>query len=99
VDNTVAAKVIDRGKKLAALQKTDGWAELRLMVAARKEKFSRNLADRLLVQGVAVDQREVDYRAGFFAGCEWLLGSVDHAEESLEKALVRAQELKGSDAA
>jgi hypothetical protein len=83
MDNTVAARVIDRAKKLAALQKTDGW--LRLMVAARKEKFSRNLADRLLVQGVAVDQREVDYRAGFFAGCEWLLGSVDHAEESLEK--------------
>lgn len=99
MDNTATSRVVDRGKKLAALHKTDGWNELRLMFAARKERYSRNLADRLLVQGAAFDQREIDWRAGFFAGCDWLLNSVENADASLEIALERAQELKGSDAA
>ncbi len=97
MDSAKVTRIIDRGQKLHKLHNTDGWNELRLMVAAREEKFSRNLAARLL-SGTPVDQREIDRFAGFFAGCKWLLDSVDHAEETLERALQKAQDMKGSDA-
>lgn len=83
----------DRASRLGKLKEHESWAELRALYEERKKKHFDALT-RQLIAGTAVDQRYVDRMAGFFRGAEWLLDNPDMAEESLARALKKAERLQ-----
>ena len=87
-------KVIgDRAQELSKLKKHPSWPVLREIFEGKKNQWFGSLA-RSLMAGQLVDQREIDRKAGFFAGAEWILDNPDMAEASLNRALKKAQTLE-----
>lgn len=94
MDSAKLAELGDRAMRLHKLSEHEGWDELRRAFEVRKEKWTRNLAQRLLLKDSTIDQREIDWQNGFLAGCKWLLDNPDMAEETLEKALRQVERMK-----
>lgn len=56
------------------------------------QHYHNKLARRLTTGGLyapPLDQREIDYQRGFFAGARWILDNPEMAEGELRKALER----------
>lgn len=61
------------------------------MFVEERDKYARRLGNDLLRKGAEIDQREIDYWAGFFDAWRAILAQPDRAEKRFEKAL-RKQE-------
>lgn len=98
MDNAKLQILGGKAQAFKKLKETPGWQELRQVAKVREEKYGR-LLTAAMMRGEPVDQREIDFRRGFFAGMDYLLNSVDHAEKAFEDALKRATQLEETDAA
>jgi hypothetical protein len=90
VDNSDVSHLAAQARRLKGLSETDGWQELQQVFTDRKNKWAVALANDLLRKDSTINQREVDWRAGFVAGCEWILSNPDAVAGNLERALKRA---------
>jgi hypothetical protein len=76
----------DRTKALAKLRETEGWKVLSEIYAEKKTKYV-GLIGRQVLSRIKLDQRELDFRAGYFRGISDLLGAPDAIEQVMEAAL------------
>lgn len=90
LDPDRVAALRERAAKLGELKQHPSWAELRQLLEERKSRRFQSM-QRELIHGTPVDQRYVDRMAGFFKGAEWILDNPDMAEQSLERAVSKAQ--------
>lgn len=81
----------ERQVRLTVLAQHPAWQELRDEFARQKERHLKKVAGELMGTAL-IDQREIDYYRGFWAGCGWLLNTAENAEDALEKALNRAKQ-------
>lgn len=82
----------DRARELAKLMEHPSWDLLRLELDAKRSQFMARKTRELISGGIHADpvnQREIDYQRGFFAGAEWILNNPEMAEATLKKALER----------
>ena len=84
------ALLAERAERLGQIKDHPSWPELRALFEERRDKHYRNLTRQLLA-GTAMDQRLIDRTAGFFHGAEWILDHPDQAEQSLKRALEKAE--------
>lgn len=85
----------DRARVLGKLKEHPSWEELRSEFERKRERHEKRVAGLIIARAEApIVQREIDYIAGFWAGAKWLLDTPDMAEESLKKALVKAERLR-----
>lgn len=82
-------EIVDDVRAYEELRQSAGWYRLRRAIAGRREEFIARLTGRLL-RGEIVDQREIDYQRGFFAGAEFVLDQPEKAESNLETAARQA---------
>lgn len=90
-------EVAERAQGLSDLKKHPSWPVLRGIFDKRKKLFFERLAHQLMQGGITstpIDQREIDYQRGFWAGAQWILNNPEMAERSLETALRKASQLK-----
>ena len=87
------ARITERAARLGQLKEHPSWAELRALFEERRAKHYESLTRQLLA-GAEIDQRHVDRTAGFFKGAEWILNNPDQAEDSLQRALEKAERLQ-----
>lgn len=67
------------------LMEQRGWQRLMERLTKEREEYLRDVAVRLL-DGRQVDQREIDFMAGFYKGALYVLKHPEQAEKSFEKA-------------
>lgn len=82
----------DRAQSLGKLIDHPSWQTLREELTRVREMYIDRLSRRMIHGGISaapVDQRELDYQRGFFAGAEWILSNPEKAGSSLEQALKR----------
>ena len=72
-----------------------GWEELKEEFKRKKDKHLKLLVSRQITSGKPVNQREFDFFNGWWSCGEWLLANPDMAEGSLERAIRKAEILKG----
>lgn len=84
----------DLARELSKLRDHPSWETLR----SEYEKVRREEEERLLrkltasgINAAPIDQREIDYRRGFWAGAQWLLDNPDLADAALAAALKRTR--------
>lgn len=76
-------------QQLAHLPKHESWLVLRAEV---ENRLRRDMLS--LTSGREVPQYEFDWKRGFWAGALYVLNIPEHAEDTLEQALERAQALE-----
>lgn len=84
----------DRARELAKLADHPSWPVLKGEMARVRGVYQARLARRLTTGGInasPLDQREIDYQRGFFAGAQWILDNPEMAEATLAKALERRE--------
>jgi hypothetical protein len=84
------ARLTNRAAGLKPLVESEAWAELRLLVAERKEAHFRSMTTRLM-NGTLIPDAEVHRTAGFFKGMETLLDYPELSQAQLRRALERAE--------
>lgn len=80
----------DRARRLGAIKDNAGWLELRAEYERKRERWIKSH----LLSPMSIDLRELDFKRGFWAGCQWLLDNPEMAEKSLQEALSRADRVK-----
>lgn len=87
-------QIAEQAQTLSELKKHPSWRLLRQIFERKQTKYFDALASRLMRGGIdspPLDQRELDYQRGFWAGARWILDNPEQAERSLELALKRVQ--------
>lgn len=79
----------DRAKALHDLAETRGWTELHAVYDEQRAAYVRRLGNDLLRKGAEIDQRDIDYHAGFFDAWRQILAQPDKAEKRFEKEALR----------
>lgn len=79
-----------RAQALGALKAHPSWGALRDVFKGKRRRYFENVTSRLM-GGTVIDQRELDFQRGFYAGAQWLLDNVENAEEEFEKAMQQAR--------
>jgi hypothetical protein len=90
MDNTNVSELAGRARRLKTLAETVGWQELCDVFEERRNNWALTAGNDLLRKNSTINQRDIDWRAGFIAGCEWLLANPDAVEGNLERVLRRA---------
>lgn len=93
LDPEKLAALAARAERLGRIKDHPSWHELRALFEERREKHYASLTSRLLA-GAEIDQRQIDRTAGFFRGAEWILNNPDQAQDSLKRALEKAERLQ-----
>lgn len=93
-DKVVA--LTNRAIALRELATSTAWAELRAIADERRQEFFRTFA-KTLMRGEPVDQRKVDYTAGYYQGIADLLRAPEKAESEMRSALKRAERYLASE--
>jgi len=74
--------------QIASLSRDTRWELLKEVYERRRRELSECLGRQQLVfSAQPVNQRRVDYTAGFWAGVQAILHAPDSAEKALERAL------------
>jgi hypothetical protein len=87
-----------RAAELAKLKDHEAWTVLRQVLETKKERWQRGLTKRLIA-GEIVDQRDLDYQRGFWAGAFYVLDNPEKAEDSLKAALRKATSMEEGETA
>jgi hypothetical protein len=77
----------DRAKALAKLKGTDGWKTLGEIYTERRIAYQAKVGRDVLRRGYEINQREIDYNAGYFFGVQQLLDKPEQFEQQMEAAL------------
>lgn len=77
--------IAEDARVFGELMEQRGWQRLIQRLEGEKEEYLLDIAKRLL-DGRQVDQREIDFMAGFFKGALYVLKHPEKAEESFTKA-------------
>ena len=77
--------IAEDAKVFGELQEQRGWQRLIARLDKERAEYLLDIAKRLL-DGYQVDQREIDFMAGFYKGADYVLRHPQKAEESFEKA-------------
>ena len=88
----------DRAQQLSKLTEHPSWATLKEELGRVREMYQTKLSRKLTTGGInapPLDQREIDYQRGFFAGAKWILDNPDLAESTLQTALDRRERGSG----
>ena len=80
----------ERAERMGGLKEAAGWQELRAELERRCQRDTKRLVTRYLRSGELVNQREIDYVRGFWAGAEWILDNPEMAEATFDRAMRRA---------
>lgn len=91
-------QVIQEAALFDGLLQNPGWKRLRNRLESSKDNFMLSLASRLM-KGEKVDQRELDFKRGWFKGAEAMILTPEQAEVSLEAAAAEAWRLVRLEAA
>jgi hypothetical protein len=94
VDPDALAALTEKTARMASLKEHPGWADLRAHFANRRRVWTERL-QKDLMEGRALDQRDIDRHAGFWKGAEFILEHPDMTEKKLETTLKRAQQTEG----
>ena len=86
----------ERAQKLGELKRHPNWSVLSDIVEGRYQKYYHSWL-RQLMQGRALDQREIDYKTGFVDGARWIVKNVENAEDQFDNALRKARRLEGDE--
>ena len=70
---------------IAELARHPGWAALERKVAEAETKWSERFARGALLSWIPIDQRELDYKRGMYAGMRWILKNPTRAEKALSE--------------
>lgn len=85
----------ERASKLAALAKHASWDELLAEFERRKERDVKAITTDLVAGKPLTDaQSEIDYARGFASALKWVARIPKSAEDTLERALRKADEEK-----
>jgi hypothetical protein len=82
----------EQAQRLHALAKHPSWHELKAIVEREEAKFVAAHGASFLRRGCLLDQRDIDFKAGFIAGAKWLLAKPAKAEATLEQALQKERQ-------
>jgi hypothetical protein len=82
----------DRARKLKNLTGHEGWAELKAMYGEERAAYVERTAARLLRRDHKFDQREADFRAGYFTAWDTILNEPEKAGRRIEAKLRRQEE-------
>lgn len=88
-DNSSTAQAINVVQEIAKLKAHPAWSILSADINSRKNNWSSNLTKRL-ISGDLVDQREIDRKSGFFAGCLFVINMVEGSDKEIERLLREA---------
>lgn len=80
----------DLARELGKLKEHPSWEFLRVEVSRKRSEYLAGLLRKLMREGVnadPIDQREIDYQRGFWAGAKWVTDNPDLAESALAAAL------------
>jgi hypothetical protein len=77
----------ERARKLKRLSQHEGWAELRKVFDEERDRYAAQIARKLLRKDHEFDQRDADWKAGYFAAWEAILDNPAKTEVKLERAL------------
>lgn len=91
-DKPHVRRVIEDVKLFDGLTEQVGWKRLAEIVKGERERFFASIASRI-ASGKVVDQREIDYKRGFYEGARWIIDTPEQAEASLEAAAREAWRL------
>lgn len=78
---------------VAELTKHPAWEVLNKTAKERMEMSFRVLATSLMTKGAKIDQGQIDYERGFFAGMKHLLRKPELAAADIAKALAEREEV------
>lgn len=85
----------DLARELAKLKDHPSWDILRGEYEKKRDGYFNRLSLRLMSGGAraaTVDQREIDYQRGFWAGAKWVIDNPDLAETALADALKKVSD-------
>lgn len=96
--NEASLQVIaDRARRLGSIKQHPAWPELREELGRKKARTQKSFQARHFTSShlaAPVDQREIDFLNGFFAGAEWILDNPEQAEDTLKAALRKSEALE-----
>jgi hypothetical protein len=91
-------QVIADARLYDTLRENPAWRRLYEMVAAKKERWMRDITDRLMrKKSEWPEAEEIAYHRGFYEGAFFVLVHPEVAEANLEKAAKIAWRLYGDD--
>lgn len=93
-DTAKVQQIAEKAQMLGELKKHPGWSLLREIFNKKQKTYFESLARKIMsgsIDAPTLDQRELDYQRGFWAGARWILDNPEQAERSLETALKRVQ--------
>ena len=89
LENDPKFKVVAEDARIfTELMEQPGWKRLRERLTREEDEYLLDVARRLLDgrKELVVDQREIDFMAGFWKGAKYVLLHPEKAEQSFEKA-------------
>lgn len=83
---------------IATLTRMPGFKRLGDVVKVERDKYVANLARGLASSPAPVDQREIDFKRGFWQGAVWAIQALPHRKSAEWDKFVNAAAKDGEDA-